>query len=257
MKFSESELDYLSTPRALEYLLLQQNKLDYKKVVNRLKYEKELTKLQAQLILAQNDVVAENKRVLILVEGREFAGKGEAIRTFTEHLNPRSARQVALGAPSEVEQQQWYFKRYLERIPSPGEMVFFDRSWYNRAIVEPVNGFCTDKQYTQFMREVNQIEQILFEDGIIIIKIYFSISKDEQISRIERVQKNPLRKWELSDVDKKAVELWDKYSKYEAAMLKQTDTPLNPWYVFNNDDGNSAFLGASKQILKILNPHKS
>ena len=251
MKPSKLDVDYLNTPRALEYLLLQ-DKLDYKEVINRLRYEKELRSLQAKLILAQNDVVKNKRRVLILVEGREFSGKGAAIRAFTEHLNPRSARQVALDKPSEVDQAQWYFKRYLERIPSPGEMVFFDRSWYNRAIVEPVNGFCSKKEYQQFMKEVNLIEQMLSENGIIIIKLYFSIAKKEQINRIKRVQHNPLRKWELSAVDKKAVELWDTYSQYESAMFKQTDTNLNPWFVFNNDDGHTAFLGATRQILKIL-----
>jgi len=251
IKLSKLELDIINSAKGVEYLLLQ-DKLDYHEAVNKIRFEKELHKLQAQLIIVHNWIIKKKKRVLVLVEGREFAGKGEAIRSFTEHLNPRAARSVALRAPSESEQQQWFFKRYIERIPSPGEIVFFDRSWYNRAIVEPVNGFCTKKQYAQFMKEVTQVEDMLSDDGIIIIKIYFSLSKKEQINRIKKVQQNPLRKWELSAVDLKAIELWDTYSKYEEAMFKLTDTEQNPWHTFNNDEGRNAFLGAIKQILKIL-----
>ena len=249
--FNKSELNLLNTSKAIENLL-RSDKPDFGETLKQIRYHKELISLQIKLIDVQNWVVENNKRVMILVEGRDFAGKGGAIDLFTEHLNPRSIRKIALKAPTEKERGQWYFKRYIEQIPERGEMVFFDRSWYNRAIIEPVNEFCTKKEYTRFMKEVNHFERMLTKDGIILLKIFFSISKKEQKRRVEEVRQNPLRRWELTPVDLRAVELWDSYSTYEKKMFKLTDTKANPWLIFKTDDKRIARLKAIKKVLELL-----
>ncbi len=248
---SKNDLRLLNTTKGLEYLLCAE-KLDFESALKQLRYEEELVKLQIKMINVQNQVVGNGERVMILIEGREFAGKGGAIHAFTEHLNPRSMRMVALSKPTAKERGQWYFKRYIEQLPEAGEMVFFDRSWYNRALVEPVNGFCTKKQYNRFMKEVSHFERMLSEDGIKLIKLYFSISKKEQIKRIENVQKNPLRRWELSPIDLNAVSLWNEYSKYEKAMFNANDTKQNPWYVIKNDFRRKGRLVAFRQVIDLL-----
>lgn len=249
--FTEEELDLLNSYKALEYLL-RSEELDFEDTLRQLKYEKQLNALQVELIKVQNWVVENNRQVLILVEGREFAGKKSLIRAFTEHLNPRSMRTVALSKPTPSQRGQWYFKRYIERLPERGEMVFFDRSWYNRAMVEPVNGFCTHEEYKRFMKEVNHFERMLSEDGIILIKIYLSITKKEQQRRIENVRRNPLRRWELTPVDLRAVELWDIYTKYKEEMFRVTDTVQNPWHIIRKNDKRLACLEAFEEVLKIL-----
>lgn len=251
--YTKSDLQLLNTSKGLEYLL-QSDTPDFEETVKQLRYEKALAKLQIKLINVQNWVLENDKRVLVLVEGREFSGKGGAIHVFTEHLNPRSIRTVALKQPSENELGQWYFKRYIEQLPERGEMVFFDRSWYNRALVEPVNGFCSKKEYGRFMKEVNHFERMLSEDGILLFKIYFSISRKQQQRRIENVQQNPLRRWELSPVDLRAVELWDVYTKYEKKLFKETHTPSNPWHIFKTDDKRVARMNAFTQFLKLFPP---
>ncbi len=249
--FNKEDLKLLNTNRALEYLL-QSDKLDFNDTIQQLRFEKEVANLQIQMINIQNWVVAKRKRVLVLAEGREFAGKGGAIHIFTEHLNPRAIRTVALDKPTPYEKGQWYFERYIKQLPQRGEMVFFDRSWYNRAMVEPVNGFCTKKEYSKFMKEVNHFERMLSEDGIKIIKFYFSISKQEQKKRIENVRKNPLRRWELSPVDLKALDYWDKYTKYEKELFKVTNTEKNPWFIFKGNDKRTARIMAFKKLIKLL-----
>ena len=249
--YKKEDLKLLNTNRALEYLM-QSNKLDFDDTLQQLRFERELAKLQAQLINIQKRIVEKQKRVLALMEGREFAGKGGVIHVFTEHLNPREIRTVALDKPTSSEQGQWYFERYIKHLPQRGEMVFFDRSWYNRAVVEPVMGFCTKKEYAKFMREVNHFERMLSEDGIKIIKFYFSISKREQQKRIEKVRKNPLRRWELSPVDLKAIDYWDKYTKYEKELFKVTNTDKAPWYIFKGDDKRVVRIKAFKQLIKLL-----
>ena len=255
MGFTARELKYLSSNKGIRYLL-SSDKPQYSEVVNRLKYEDQLDRLQIELIKLQNWVLENNKRVLILFEGREFSGKGGTINACSEHLNPRSYRLVALNKPTEEEQGQLYFKRYMERIPEKGEIVFFDRSWYNRAVVEPVNGFCTEKEYKHFMLEVNHFENMLIEDGIYVLKFYLSISKKEQKRRIEHVKANPLKRWQLSAVDLKAQELWSSYTKYTSTMLKKTDGKKNPWYSIETNDIKKAHLDIIKLILKKI-PYKS
>lgn len=252
--FNEKELKLLNSSRALEYLLASEQP-NFREVVGQLQYEEELTKLQAELIRAQNWVVENQKRVVVIVEGREFAGKGDAIRAFTDHLNPRSMRVVALQKPTPKEQGQWYFRRYVKSLPERGEIAFFDRSWYNRAIVEPVNGFCTRKEYDRFMKEVNHFEEMLIGDGILLLKFYLSISKKEQKKRIAAVRKDPLRRWELTPVDLAAVELWDEYTHYKKEMFRRTDGKVNPWIRIKANDKRQAHLEGIRIILEHL-PYK-
>lgn len=252
--FSDKELKLLSSSRAIEYLLMAK-KPDFHDVVGQMLYEEELVRLQAELIKAQNWVVENQKRVVIIVEGREFAGKGDAVRAFTDHLNPRSMRVVALQKPTPKEQGQWYFRRYVKSLPERGEIAFFDRSWYNRAIVEPVNGFCTRKEYDRFMKEVNHFEEMLIGDGILLLKFYLSISKKEQKKRIAAVRKDPLRRWELTPVDLAAVELWDEYTHYKKEMFRRTDGKVNPWIRIKANDKREAHLEGIRIILEHL-PYK-
>ncbi len=188
-------------------------------------------------------------RLAVIFEGGEFAGKGAAIRSFMEHLNPRAARVVALPKPTEAEAGQWYFQRYVEQLPKPGEIVFYDRSWYNRALVEPVNGFCTKDEYKRFMKDVIHFEALIHNDGIVLVKFYLSITKTEQARRIQRVRNNPLRRWELSQVDEDAQRLWDKYQQYEKNMLEKTDTKDVPWTVVDSNDQRAANLACIRAVL--------
>ncbi len=249
MHFSKTDLKRLSSTEVI-IDLLSSKKPNFKESLEKVKYRDELRELQIDLIKMQNWIVERNERLLVIFEGGEFAGKGLAIRTMMEHLNPRSARTIALPKPTSSESKQWYFQRYVNRIPDPGEIVLFDRSWYNRALVEPVNGFCTKSQYTRFMNEVNNFESMLYHDGMIIIKLYFMITKKEQATRIEAVKMNQLRRWQLTTVDKNAQKLWDKFKKYEKDMLEKTHTKDVPWTII---DGNNQFLAqilALKHILK-------
>lgn len=251
MTLTQADLKLLSTRKGLIYLL-SEDAPDYHGVLHRLKYERVLSHLQIDLLKMQNWVVEKDQRILIIFEGGEFAGKGGAIRAFTEHLNPRSQRTVALPKPTQVEAGQWYFQRYVLQLPRPGELVFFDRSWYNRAMVEPVNKFCTKKEYEQFMSEVNLFESMLDNDGIILIKLYFMISKDVQARRINKVRKNPLRRWELTEVDENAQKLWGTYKKYETAMFDQTNTASVPWKIIDSDKLQEAYLEAIRHVLSTV-----
>jgi polyphosphate kinase 2 len=253
--FDKKELEVLSTRRAISYLLSNE-KPDFRDAVDQIHYEKELVKLQTELIKLQNWIVDKNKRLILVFEGREFAGKGGTIRAFTEHLNPRSVRLVALPKPTKKESGQWYFQRYVVRLPEPGEIIFFDRSWYNRAMVEPANGFCTKKEYNRFMNEVVPFERMLANDGILIIKFYLSINKSVQKNRIEAVRKNPLRRWELTEVDENAVELWDDYTHYKDEMFKRTHTKQVPWTIIDSNDKRAAHLNAIKHVISTVSYKK-
>ncbi len=185
-----------------------------------------LKKLQVELIKLQACVIEKGQRLIVIFEGRDAAGKGGAIRRITERINPRHFRIVALPRPTEEEQTQWYFQRYINQFPKAGEMVFFDRSWYNRAVVEPVNGFCTEEEYNIFMNQVNDFERMITESGIILVKVYMSISKKEQARRFEDIKNNPLKQWKISKVDEKAQELWDSYTEYKNKMFKKVSIPF-------------------------------
>jgi polyphosphate kinase 2 len=201
------------------------------------------------LVKLQRWVVEQNKRVAIIFEGRDAAGKGGNIRRFMEHLKPRSSRLVALNKPTEVEKGQWYFQRYIKELPNPGEIVFFDRSWYNRAVVEPVMGFCTQKQYKEFLVQVPEFEHMMYEDGVIIIKFWLSISKDEQLTRFEERKENPLKRWKFSPVDKQGQTLWDKYTHYKSEMFSKTHTSYSPWMMIKTNDKQVARLEAIRQVI--------
>ncbi len=247
-KLSIEDFEKITSNKELLKIIKQKN-IPFEKVSKKLFYEEELRLLQIELVKLQHWVVENNKRVVIIFEGRDAAGKGGNIRRFAEHLNPRSIRLVALTKPTIVEQGQWYFRRYIRKLPDPGEMVFFDRSWYNRAVVEPVMGFCTEKQYKKFMAQVSEFEHMLYEDGIVLIKLWFSISKEEQLARFESRLETPLKRWKFSPVDKKGQELWDVYTHYKEEMFSKTHTSYSPWVIVRANDKKTARLECIRYVL--------
>lgn len=214
-----------------------------------LDYEKQLKKLQTELVSLQKWIYDNKLRVAVLFEGRDAAGKGGSIKRFTEHLNPRTMRVVALSKPTEIEKGQWYFRRYIKELPNPGEIVFFDRSWYNRAVVEPVMGFCSEDQYSQFMVQVPEFEHMLYEDGVTVIKFWFSITKEEQAKRFASRLDNPLKRWKFSPVDKEGQRLWDEYTKYKEEMFSKTHTDFSPWIIVKSNDKRTARLESIRYLL--------
>lgn len=254
-QFTDKDLKLLNSNKAIKMMLQQGDNLSPEKVLRYVKYEKSLEDIQADLIDMQQWVIENNMRVCLLFEGRDAAGKGGAIRRVTHHLNPRNYRVVALPKPTEQERGQWYFQRYINKLPNPGEIVFFDRSWYNRAVVEPVNGFCSNEEYERFMGEVNNFESMITNDGIILIKLYFSITKEEQAKRFEDIRSNPLKRWKMSPVDDRAQELWDVYTEYKERMFSHTDTEKNPWTILKANRKTVARLAVIKHILKAI-PYK-
>ena len=220
-----------------------------------LEYERELTKLQIELLKFQNYVKEHGLKVLMLFEGRDAAGKGGTIKRITEHLNPRGARVVALEKPSDIERTQWYFQRYTQYLPSAGEIVLFDRSWYNRAGVEPVMGFCTTEEHHEFLREVPEFEKMLVKSGIISMKFYFSVSKKEQLKRFQKREVDPLKQYKLSPVDKESQNLWDKYTIAKFSMLMASNTDVAPWIIIKSDNKKSARLNCIRYILSNVHYH--
>ncbi len=218
--------------------------------VETLEYEAELRDLQIELLKMQNHIKATGQKVLMIFEGRDAAGKGGTIKRITEHLNPRGARVVALDKPSDVEKTQWYFQRYVQHLPSAGEIVFFDRSWYNRAGVEPVMGFCTQEEHKEFLHEVPEFEKMLVNSGIKIFKFYFSVSKKEQQKRFRKREKDPLKQYKLSPVDKLSQKLWDKYTIAKYSMLLASHTDHAPWSIIRSDNKKKARLQTIKHILR-------
>ncbi len=214
-----------------------------------LEYEKELTLLQIELLKFQNYVKDKGLKVLMLFEGRDAAGKGGTIKRITEHLNPRGARIVALGKPGDIEKTQWYFQRYTQHLPSAGEIVLFDRSWYNRGGVEPVMGFCTTEEHHEFLREVPEFEKMIVKSGIILFKFYFSVSKKEQARRFKKREIDPLKQFKLSPVDMESQKLWDNYTTAKFSMLMASNTDIAPWTVIRSDNKKLARLNCIKYIL--------
>ena len=249
-KLTNSDFEEFAGSDAFKAVI--KSKLDpkkHQKLLNSFNYETELLKLQTELVDLQHWVAKHKKRVCVIFEGRDAAGKGGAIRRFTEHLNPRSMRVVALTKPTEVERGQWYFRRYIKELPDPGELVFFDRSWYNRAVVEPVMGFCTDDQYKKYMVQVPEFEHMLYEDGVIIIKFWFSISKAEQLRRFNSRLANPLKQWKFSPVDKEGQKRWDLYTSYKEQMFSKTHTSFSPWIIIKTNDKKEARLESIRYVL--------
>ncbi len=215
-----------------------------------LAYEKELKRLQVELLKFQNHVKDKGLRVLMIFEGRDAAGKGGTIKRITEHLNPRGAKVVALQKPSDKERTQWYFQRYINHLPSAGEIVLFDRSWYNRAGVEPVMGFCTATEQKEFLREVPEFEKMIVNSGIILMKFYISVTKDEQAKRFDKRRNDPLKQYKISPIDEKAQEMWDAYTVAKYSMLFSSNTPHAPWSVVRSDEKKKARINAIKHILQ-------
>ena len=222
----------------------------YAKIIDTIAYEEELRKLQVELVKLQQWIAKNNKRVAVIFEGRDAAGKGGAIRRITERINPRHFRIVALPKPTNDEQTQWYFQRYIQKFPKAGEIVFFDRSWYNRAVVEPVNGFCTDAEYKMFRSQVNDFERMITESGIKLVKIYMSITKREQAKRFEDIRNNPLKQWKMTAVDEKAQELWDCYTDYKTKMFENTSEGAVPWKIINANRKPLARIHSIQYLLK-------
>ncbi len=235
--------------------LLRRKKTNLKKSLEEVKYAVAFKERQEELISLQNWVIKNDKKIVILFEGRDAAGKGGAIRRVTEHINPRHFRIVALNIPTQDERKQWFFQRYITKLPKPGEMVLFDRSWYNRAVVEPVNGFCTEHEYKIFMGQVNEFEKMLVESDTYLIKLYFSITKEEQGRRFEDIRINPSKRWKLTEVDEKSRELWDEYTTYKKKMFEETNTEHAPWKVIDANNKPKARLEVINHILETI-PYK-
>ncbi len=222
-----------------------------------LAYEKELHALQVELLKFQNHVKDKGLKILMIFEGRDAAGKGGTIKRIMEHLNPRGARVVALEKPSDEEATQWYFQRYAKHLPSAGEIVLFDRSWYNRAMVEPVMGFCTERQHHKFLKDAPEFEEMLVDEGIQLFKFYFSVSKAEQARRFTSRETDPLKQYKLSPVDKESQRLWDEYTLAKFMMLSSTHTSKAPWTIVKSDNKKKARINTIKHILNFVDyPNK-
>jgi polyphosphate kinase 2 len=215
-------------------------------------YERELRRMQVELVKLQEWIRHENLRVVVLFEGRDAAGKGGAIKRITESLNPRVCRVVALGTPTEREKTQWYFQRYVAHLPAAGEMVLFDRSWYNRAGVERVMGFCTEQQYREFMQSCPEFERMLIRSGIILVKYWFSVSDAEQERRFQDRMEKPTKRWKLSPMDLESRRHWADYSRAKDEMFAMTDLKQTPWYVINAEDKKSARLNVIHHLLSLI-----
>jgi len=254
MDLSEADLELLNSKQGLRTLLAYKN-IDLEKALREIKYEEALREKQAQLVKLQTWAIDNKKKIIILFEGRDAAGKGGAIRRIAAHINPRYYRIVALNKPTEDEEGQWYFQRYVNKLPKPGKIVFFDRSWYNRAVVEPVNNFCSQKQYDIFMSQVNDFEKMIIQSDTYLIKLYFSINKEEQQKRFTDMKKSDLKRWKMSSVDERAQDLWNEYTRYKEVMLKDTNTEHAPWVIIEANKKTKARLAAIDHILNTI-PYK-
>ena len=232
--------------------LFETGEYPYKTKISTKEYEKHKAELQIELLKVQEWVRASGQKIVLLFEGRDAAGKGGTIKRFMEHLNPRGARVVALDKPSEKERTQWFFQRYIEHLPSGGEIVLFDRSWYNRAGVERVMGFCTPNDYLEFMRETPEIERMLTRSGILLFKYWFSVTREEQIRRYKARETEPLKKWKLSQIDKQSLDKWEDYTEAKEAMFFYTDTADAPWTIVKSNDKKRARLNCMQHFLYSL-----
>lgn len=224
----------------------------YRRKMSRATYERRKAELQVELLKAQRWVEQTEQRVVLLFEGRDAAGKGGTIKRFTEHLNPRTARVVALPKPSERERKQWFFQRYIQHLPTGGEIVMFDRSWYNRAGVERVMGFCSPNEYLEFMREAPELERMLVNSGMMLYKYWFSVTREEQLRRFKSREHDPLKQWKLSPVDKASLNKWDDYTEAKEAKFFYTDTADAPWVVVKSNDKKRARLNCMQHFLSSL-----
>ncbi|MCB0485599.1 MAG: polyphosphate kinase 2 [Flavobacteriaceae bacterium] len=249
-KLTEADIKKLNTKKGLTAILAKEpyNPI---KAVRFLDYEKRLKKMQSELVKLQTWAIQNSERIVGVFEGRDAAGKGGAIRRITERINPRHVRIVALPKPTEEEKTQWYFQRYINQFPKAGEIVFFDRSWYNRSVVEPVNGFCTQKDYEIFMNQVNDFERMITESGIRLVKIYMSISKAEQAKRFVEIKNDPLKHWKMTPVDEEAQNLWNEYTKYKKLMFENTKKGI-PFKIIRANRKTVARIGAMRHLLEAI-----
>ena len=224
----------------------------YTTKLSRRKYERQKAELQVELLKMQRWVQETGERVVLLFEGRDAAGKGGTIKRFMEHLNPRGTTLVALPAPSERERGQWYFQRYVQHLPAMGEIVFFDRSWYNRAVVEPVMGFCTPAETVRFLRDTVLFEEMLINEGVRLYKFWFSVSREEQLRRVMSRARDGLKQWKVSGVDVRSLPMWDEYTEAKKVMFAATDTKGSPWVVVKSDDKRRARINCMRYVLRSL-----
>ncbi|MDG2356909.1 MAG: polyphosphate kinase 2 [Polaribacter sp.] len=248
MKIVPKDLKKLNSKKGL-LALLSKDPLNIERALRYVDYQKKLEKLQVELIRLQTWAIHKEERIIVIFEGRDAAGKGGAIRRLTERINPRHMRIVALSKPTKDERSQCYFQRYIEQLPKAGEIVFFDRSWYNRAVIEPVNGFCTLDEYEVFMNQVNDFERMILQSGIHVVKIYMSISKKEQSKRFADIKSDPLKQWKMTKLDEKAQDLWDDYTDYKNAMFKRTNTKISPWKIIRANRKTDARVNVITHIL--------
>lgn len=251
IKLTEKDLKKLNSKKGL-LSILRNDTINLKKTIRYIDYTKELAMLQTELIRQQACIMDNKQAVIVIFEGRDAAGKGGAIRRITERINPRHYRIVALPRPTEEERSQWYFQRYIRQFPKTGEIVFFDRSWYNRAVVEPVNDFCTKEEYKIFMNQVNDFERMITESGILLVKIYMSISKREQAQRFDDIKNDPLKQWKMSKVDERAQELWDSYTYYKRKMFENTKNGGIPFKVIKANRKTDARIEVIKHMLESI-----
>ena len=249
--FNSKNLKKINTKRGLKLFLLDKN-MTPARALRILNYEIKLKKLQEQLIEMQQWIEKKGEKLVVIFEGRDAAGKGGAIRRITQNLNPREFEVVALPKPTPEERQQWYFQRYVKNLPRSGQITFFDRSWYNRAVVEPVNNFCSNEEYKIFMNQVNDFEKMLVDSGVRLVKFYFSISKDEQARRFNDIKSSPVKRWKFSSVDKAALDLWDDYTKYRTKMFEMTDTKYAPWITILANKKMKARVEVIQKLLEII-----
>ena len=250
-EISPKNLKKLNSKKGL-LAVLSKEPLNIERALRYVDYQKKLETLQVELIRLQTWAINNNERIIIVFQGRDAAGKGGAIRRLTERINPRHMRIVALPKPTKDEQSQWYFQRYVEQFPKAGEIVFFDRSWYNRAVVEPVNNFCTQEEYKIFMNQVNDFERMILESGIHLVKIYMSISKKEQAKRFADIKSDPLKQWKMTKLDEKAQDLWDQYTEYKNAMFENTNTEISPWKIIKANRKTEARVNVINHILESI-----
>lgn len=248
-EFDLIDLEEISRSEEIIDLLVAKGIIKEKKFLKQLEYEKELNQLQYEMLRLQEYIISHKKKLLIIYEGRDAAGKGGTISRTIAKMNPKNFRVTALPKPTEIETQQWYFQRYIQQLPRQEEVVFFDRSWYNRAVVEPVFGFCTNEQHESFMQQVNQLEHLLIDDGIILIKFFLNISKEEQESRLNSRREDEMKQYKIGGLDEQAQDKWDDYSAYIAKMLRDTSTEKSPWIEIKTDDKKEARLETMKYIL--------
>ena len=248
---TKKDLKKLNSKRGLQ-LLLSHDDMTTSKALKIIGYENQLEHLQENLIKLQQWVESEGEKLVVIFEGRDAAGKGGAIRRMTQHLNPREFKVVALPKPTDEESSQWYFQRYVKNLPRNGQITFFDRSWYNRAVVEPVNGFCNKKEYDIFMNQVNSFEKMIIDSGIRLVKFYFSISKDEQSARFEDIKSSPVKKWKFSPVDQTALEKWSDYTSYKSKMFDKTNTEIAPWIIIRANKKSRARVEVIEKLLEII-----